>query len=310
MVSRDSCVTRGCPDIEYSRTIRSWLHRLHLASIAPTLTAMSPPKQILGVDAAWTPQGNTGVALIQVTSKGPVLKRIGPTYDDFVSGSTDWLEPARSRDCDLSDAIEISGELNAVALDIPLAARPPASRRHADNEISRAYGGRGASTHSPLPGRPGKIAGSIYSTLVSSGFQHLTARKERSLDERIFFETYPHPVIIDMMALDYRLEYKVRNRGKFWPELPSEERWQMSARALDLLRGSLSERIAAVNSLIPSAVEILNGAVGSKLRVLQGIEEALDAVVCAFAGWKVATGLGTAFGDESAAIWLPAVDPA
>ena len=243
--------------------------------------------------------------MIQVNKDGPVLKRIGPTYDDFVSGITNWMEPARTRNSELCDAIEVSGDLSAVALDIPLAA--PASRRHADNEISRAYGGRGASTHSPLPGRPGKIAGSIYSTLVSTGFRHLSAGDEGSLDKRVFFETYPHPVIIDMMALDYRLEYKVRNRSKFWPELSADERWQMSASQLDLLRGALSEKIAGVCSLVPSAVEILDNAVGSKLRVLQGIEEALDAVVCAYAGWKVGDGSGMAFGDEGAAIWLPAI---
>jgi predicted RNase H-like nuclease len=76
------------------------------------------------------------------------------------------------------------------------------------------------------------------------------------------------------------------------------------AQALDALRQGLAERIGGVESHIPSANSLLYQS-KSKARTLKGIEDTLDALVCAWVGWEYANGRTVPYGDAYSAIWLP-----
>jgi hypothetical protein len=57
-----------------------------------------------------------------------------------------------------------------VALDMPVALKAFSGRRAADRAISKAYGGRGCSTHSPTEKRPGALGRALMEQLTTSGY--------------------------------------------------------------------------------------------------------------------------------------------
>ena len=65
-----------------------------------------------------------------------------------------------------------------------------------------------------------------------------------------------------------------------------------------------------VTELVPAPSELLGSAGRTPLQVLRGVEEALDSVVCAYVACRLIEGACRAYGDESAAIWLPEVKAA
>ena len=63
-----------------------------------------------------------------------------------------------------------SADLAVVASDMPTAKVPFESRRAADSAISKAFGGRGCSTHSPSTSRPSPLGQSLMAQLDAEGF--------------------------------------------------------------------------------------------------------------------------------------------
>ena len=122
---------------------------------------------------------------------------------------------------------------------------------------------------------------------------------------RFFLETYPHPVIVEMLGLNKRIRYKVAKRQKYWPNLKPDERWGEIASELDRLRAALASCISGLEDRIPMACRILDAAPKTKGAVCKGIEDALDAVVCALVGCEFLAGRVVPFGDQESTIWIP-----
>jgi predicted RNase H-like nuclease len=196
---------------------------------------------------------------------------------------------------------------NVIALDIPLSPLGVQGRRAADNAISKEYGRQWASTHSPSAERPGRVSNDLFQELSRSGYSWMSDAKGMHLGghTRCFLETYPHPVIIEMLGLDKRLCYKVAKRQRYWPSLTPNKRWRNIALELDRLHDALASRIGGFADSVPKACAVLDSAPKSKGTALKGIEDALDAVVCALVGCHFLEGSAVAFGDQHSAIWIP-----
>jgi predicted RNase H-like nuclease len=198
------------------------------------------------------------------------------------------------------DLLEAAGELTdaqitLVVADIPLARGPILGRRCADREVSKAFGGQGCSTHSPSPERPG-----LLSEQLRDGFQECGFRLATSIDaltSHALIETYPHPALLSLMNSDYRVPYKVTKTAKYWPNEDQPRRMKKLLDILRSIRGELSGKIAGIGCVVPETAETFSD--------LKQIEDKIDALVCAWVGMQVLDGKAVAYGDETAAIWLP-----
>lgn len=128
---------------------------------------MSQSLFILGIDAAWTFHNPSGVALLKIIpGNKPALVHLARSYSEFLQGEIHWDVPAAVTPPQLPDLLAYCqthyGLIRTVALDIPIGPEPVRSYREADRTVTRKYGGRGASVHSPTPERPGAVADLIY----------------------------------------------------------------------------------------------------------------------------------------------------
>ena len=268
------------------------------------------PRNLLGIDAAWTVKNPTGLALLRPEGVRPRLLRIARSYDEALAiaegESPDWLAPVKVGPDALPEVLRSWGPVALAAVDMPLAHSPITARRAADTAVSKAYGGRKAAVHSPSVERPGAVGVQLHRALEQAGLSLLTTSDSaQATDGRWFFETYPHAAIIELMQLSRRLPYKVGKRGNFWPYAPAETRWRWAAVQLDVLRAGLDQVIEGVATAVPSAQELLVATEKRRGPVLKGVEDALDAVVCAWVAHELQAGRTRAFGDADGAILLP-----
>jgi len=270
----------------------------------------------LGIDAAWTLTEPSGVALLESSIHGaPRLIRVARSYGEFtdtppaVSG---WLEPPVDRPVSIHSVIAEADLLvgmlpQIVALDIPLATGPITGRRACDSAISRAYGVKWASTHSPSRSRPGAVSEALFSGLSGLRYHFATTNAPSGdrMTQRWFLETYPHPANIEMLGLEERLPYKVSRVRRYWPNMEPEARWHQVIMQLGILRDALTERIEGVADAIPEPAWVIEQGWRRRRKLLKGVEDALDAAVCAYVGMEFLRGRVTPYGDEEAAIWIP-----
>jgi len=272
---------------------------------------------VLGIDAAWTEANPSGIALVTVvTGHMPQLLRVARTCGEFTSdrilGASDWLNtPHLGGPLNINQLLDTikkyTGALpSVIALDIPLSPQPIDGRRTADNAVSVEYGSRYAGTHTPSFKRVGRVSADLFEQLSSAGYQWIntTEQVQGGGQIRYFLETYPQPVIIEMLGLEKRLCYKVAKRRKYWPNSTPDERWRNIASELDRLHSALATRIAGFADEVPKVRAILDAAPKSKETALKGIEDTLDAAVCALVGCEFLAGQVVPFGDQSSTIWI------
>jgi predicted RNase H-like nuclease len=177
---------------------------------------------------------------------------------------------------------------------MPMAGQGIAGRRPCDRAISRQYGAKAASTHSPTAERPGKISDRLRAGFEAQGYRLCTSTPARGL-----IEVYPHPALIEFVHAPRRLEYKVAKTGKYWPKLSAAERHKKLREIWRRIVDALEQRIEGVRAALPPL-----GADERGWR-LKAYEDKLDAVVCAAVAIACLKGEARALGDENAAIWVP-----
>jgi len=272
---------------------------------------MTRSHRSLGLDAAWTRRQPSGVALIEGPAHAPRLVFAARDLGEALDGGTrDWHGPPAGGFDALPELLARLGPLHAAGCDVPLGAEPITSRRACDTELSRAYGARKASVHSPTPQRPGTLACELRERFAAAGLTFLGhGRAAPDAPTPVapghVFEVYPHAAIIELMRLPRRLPYKVTRRNGAFAHLPSDERFRWCAVFLDALRSALALHIAGVRELIPSARTLLAEARGSRERPLKSLEDTLDAVVCAWVAHEALAGRTRAYGDAASAIRVP-----
>ena len=271
---------------------------------------MKGTKAILGIDAAWTEAEPSGVALIQGEGADWDLVCVAPSYDAFVAAGrgtpVDWnAERFDGSRPDVEQLLEAARALAAaepcvVAVDMPMATVPITQRRTADSAISRTFGGRGCSTHSPSSARPGPLGAGLTSQLNAAGFPLATAA---GLTEDLprAIEIYPHPALLFLLRCDRRVPYKVARSSRYWPGSSVTERISRLLHQFERIHGALGSVLRGSPLPLPS--------IERRLSRLKRFEDALDALVSAWVGSCYATGNASSYGDATAAIWVPASSP-
>jgi predicted RNase H-like nuclease len=260
-------------------------------------------RSVLGIDAAWTASQPSGVALAVGTSSGWRLVAVAASYGRFhaaASGRDPEPRPAGSVPVAadlLASAWALAGcPVGLVAIDMPLSLDPVTGRRASDDAVSRAYGARGAGTHTPSAVRPGPIADGLRLGFERAGYPLRTSAAESPG----LIEVYPHPALVEFASAPERLRYKIARARRYWPGLDPAERRGRLADVWRGIVGLLDARMAGV------AEALAIPAAGAPGIALKAFEDELDAVVCACVAACAMDGTAEPFGDARSAIWVPA----
>jgi predicted RNase H-like nuclease len=263
---------------------------------------------ILAIDAAWTDGEPSGVALVAGQHDDWRCLCVAPSYDAFLgcaSGTqVDWLSgrfrgTAPDMKKLLAAARSIAGiEVTLIALDMPVATVPFASRRPADDAISKAFGGQGCSTHSPSAKRPGPLGSRIILELSDAGYPLATAADAVGTLGKVI-EVYPHPALLGLVGRPYRVPYKVGKSCRYWPRVGRSERITRLLAEFTEIDRALYSTLGQTRVPLPAPHEV------SKLAALKRYEDALDALVCAWVAIQYTTAAAAAYGDSTGAIWVP-----
>lgn len=263
---------------------------------------------ILGIDAAWTSKQPSGVALVKRKSGRWLCKGIAPSYLSFIALSNgkavDWQAkpigsmPNAKEILDASKRLLQNKPVDIVTVDMPISTVEFSSRRIADEKVSRTFGGLGCSTHSPTKERPGLMGKTISSEFVEMGFTIGTTETLKSKTDCIL-EVYPHPAIINLLNLDYRLKYKVSRSTILWPNTRMRYRIEKCIYQFNRIFNALCDDIDCIPKFLP------NPNTTYTLAELKKYEDVLDALVCAWVGIKYFKNSAIPFGDDKAAIWIP-----
>ena len=262
---------------------------------------------ILGIDAAWTPTEPSGAALIRCHGAQVACLCVAPSYRSFVAAvggaPVNWNARPSGSAPDaaalLAAAEAMAGaEVDVVAIDMPVSTVPLVGRRAAETEVSRRFGSRGCSTHSPLPDRPGPLGAALTNGFLRRGYTVATVADHAGTARRLL-EVYPHVALLALLRRSYRLPYKAGKSATYWPLLSRSERVQKLLRRYQLIRDALSRELGALPVALPEP--------GSRptLSQLKRHEDALDALVCCWIGLLYAAGRASPLGDLTAAVWIP-----
>jgi predicted RNase H-like nuclease len=263
---------------------------------------------ILALDAAWTATEPTGVALVASYEAGWRCVAVAPSYDSFL-GLADgvpvlWAEgPFPGCVPNIPKLLEAAqflakSPVDLVTIDMPIGTFPITARREADNAISRQFGGRGCSTHTPSATRPGSLGATLSAAFHRADFPIATVNTEASLTHHLL-EVYPHPALLALLGRPYRVPYKAGNTRRYWPGLTLEERIGALLSEYSAIHAALVNVFGPMGVSLPLAVNVLT------LSTLKRFEDALDALVCAWVGVLYMQGKAIPFGDDTAAIWCP-----
>ena len=259
-------------------------------------------KYILGVDAAWTEKEPTGVALLAINNDNSIeVVKIARSYEEFCKEKIRWDNSVTGSKPNFSGllnyCINNGWDINLIALDIPLSPERIVARRECDGQISRHYGGYGASTHSPNKSRPGVISETIFKQLSELGYEW----NGNANESMSFIEVYPHTAIIEIFKYHYRFPYKVQKRLKYWPDATPKQRYDNIVSNLNELRGKFISYIPN----LPDVLHELSMEEAYPIKYLKGYEDALDAIVCALTGYFYLQGRAVGYGDSLSRIWVP-----
>jgi predicted RNase H-like nuclease len=261
---------------------------------------------ILGIDAAWTKTGSSGVVLLDSSDGGRVIV-CAPSYASFVAHANEdpicWSRPTAGV-LDVStllDAAKCIGgrDVDVVAIDMPIATTKIVRRRIADQEISIKFGGAWASAHSPTAQRPGEYSDNITKQFEAAGFSLVT--KEGKPAGRSLIEVYPLAALVRLMNVPKRPLYKVSKSNREWPKLSRDERILELLKKWREILNCLNQGISDLNFPMPKCA--------NTLRSLKPYEDALDAIISAYVGALYLNGAAESFGDDVASIWVPKPGP-
>lgn len=254
---------------------------------------------VLGIDAAWTINHPSGVALVAEHDDGWELIGAASSYGEFQDASR-LAAPTGSR-CDPAALLSCSnmlcgGPVSVVAVDMPLARSLISRRRPCDNAISRMFGRAKCGTHSPSALRPGPVSVALHDGFARAGYALCTT----TLAAPCVIEVYPHPALLALCDASVRIPYKAAKVGRYWPELSSSGRRSRLYEQWSNIVQRLDREISGVAPSFPLPALNASGI------AIKAYEDRLDAVVCAWVGICALKGRALAIGDEDAAIWVPA----
>ncbi|CAG0998431.1 hypothetical protein METP3_03128 [Methanosarcinales archaeon] len=259
-------------------------------------------KYVLGVDPAWSKNNPSGIILLKWTHNSkPELVRAGRSYDEFCNnGRPIWGNRVEGSMPIFSKIIECCRrKIDLIALDIPLSPQGITGRREADDAISREYGNRKVSAHSPSRNRSGILAEIIFNQLTENGFSWAN----KYIKTPAFIEVYPHVAIIELFDCKERFQYKVQKTTNYWPNISLNERLNNIISNLNILRNKIASVVSGIEEILPQ----LNPNGSYTINCLKGYEDLLDAVLSAMVGCNYLDNkaIPKPLGDQTGAIWAP-----
>lgn len=263
-------------------------------------------RTVLGIDAAWTDRNPSGVALIAEQDGQWRCKAVAPSYKAFLAISrneaADWAARHLGEQPDLDGLIiacrALTGSApDVIAIDMPLSRLPITGYRAADRALSKVFSAFKCSVLPPSETMPGPISDRLRATCGTAGWPLATDQAAPITPALI--EVYPHAAIVRLMNLRERLTYKESRARKYWPLATASERRTALAECLTQLRAALDDQITDI--VLPT----IHGADPIKRHAIKAYEDAMDALVCAWVGAEYLAGRAEAFGDSTAAIWVP-----
>ena len=215
------------------------------------MTAALGRDLLVGLDLAWS-TGWTGVAVVDAT--GRLLDSGRVRTDDEIAA---WLG-------------SLPGHPQVVAVDAPLVVPNDTGQRAAERQIGAAYGPFGSSAHSAnrtlLRGQPRAMR------LAERFGWSIDPSHRPSDDATACIEVYPHPALVGLFRLPYRLAYK---KGS------ADQRLTGFRRLADLLE-SIGELDLTSH---PRWARIRETLASPRRGDLTRHEDEVDAVVCAHLAW-------------------------
>jgi predicted RNase H-like nuclease len=266
-------------------------------------------RAVLGIEAAWTSTQPTGVAAAVETEAGWRLVGVAASYEQFLT-LANGLPPIAERPCgsvpEAAGLIEAGRKIcgrpiDLVRIDMPMARHPIIGRRPSDQTVSKAYGAKGAATHSPSAQRPGEISDALRLAFEDEGYP-LRTLDPKSAPAKALVEVYPHPALIETLKVPRRLEYKAAKAGKYWPTLGLAARHNNLREVWRLIVDALGQRIEGVHAALRRPE------VNERGWRLKAYEDELDAVICAHVAIACLDGKARGCGDADSAIWIPIAD--
>lgn len=270
-------------------------------------------RAILGIDPAWTATEPSGVALVANDGIRWRCIALAPSYDAFSELADGkqiiWSQPesfsagkpSADKILDAAGKLLNGCQVEIITIDMPVATVPFTTRRPADRAISRAFGRHKCATHSPTSQRPGEIGRQIHDGFTRNGFELATTATTAttSVTANTLLEVYPHTALLRLLHRDERFPYKVAKSSKYWPGTGLSERRAMLLGNFQTILAALGKYITDIDLPLPSPSE------GGTLSSLKRLEDAIDALICAWVGICYLNEAAEPFGDESAAIWVP-----
>jgi predicted RNase H-like nuclease len=251
---------------------------------------------VLGIDAAWTSTGSSGVALLNITRDDCKVVRVSDHYaqftdEVFVPGIGGSLDATRLLTVAQKDA---GAPVDLVAIDMPMSTVAITGSRAADREVARAFGSLRASPYTPTAARPGPYGKQISDAFQSAGFSLCTITNRPPAAALI--EVFPLAALARMLR--QRPTYKVSKTSKYWRGVVREERMERLLAVWAQIEAALRLRIKEIGLTTPTKAISFSS--------LKPLENKLDAVICAWVGMCYLAGRIEPFGDDTAAIWVPA----
>lgn len=269
---------------------------------------------ILALDPAWTATEPSGVALLQKVKDRWRCVGLSPSYGQFVQLANgvpvDWSKsPSAGRpnvDALMGAARGLLGgeSVDLVTIDMPVALSAIRNRRVADTEVSKKFGSKGCSTHSPSEVRPGELGSELTERFKEFGYPVATIDTPVG-STHVLAEVYPHPALLHLLDKDFRYKYKIGRANEYWPEKSPADRRRRIVKNWRKIIERLDPTISKIDIPLPTKSDLENYPSTS----LKRFEDAIDALVCGWVGIKYLEGDAMSYGDESAAIWIPPNSP-
>jgi predicted RNase H-like nuclease len=263
---------------------------------------------VLGIDAAWTASEPSGVALVVTQNGTPSCLAVAPSYAEFsaqaAGGKTVWYAVGFAGCVPdiahvLAEARSMAGQpVGLVAIDMPVSKQSFRSRRAADDCVSKEFGSRWCSAHTPGAERPGQLGADLTAAFLQHGYGVRAVGEEWS-GALSLIEVYPHTALLSLLSRSKRVPYKVSKSSKYWPGKTAAERISLLLQQYREILDAIEQRLGKVPLELPP-----EGTVGNLSR-LKPYEDALDALVSAWMGLEYLAGRATALGDVHAAVWCP-----
>jgi hypothetical protein len=186
---------------------------------------------VLCIDAAWTENRASGVALVEESGGRWTCVGVAPSYEAFLGlprgVKLDWESTFRGSEPNPGALLEAAKHLligkavSVVTVDMPVSLRPIDGRREADNAITKDFSKQHCGTHTPNRDRPGRIGEQLRKGFEDEHYP-VAVKGESDSTSRRLVEVYPHPAPLVLLKTNHRIPYKVAKAGKYWKGVPLE----------------------------------------------------------------------------------------